>query len=335
MPEYSSFFDSTEDDPRIYQSADWAEYMRQVMGGMEGRDVIGTGVSRYDYEKENNLLVSVPGNNMTSVLGAGAAFIDGRFYKNDSALSLSHNVADPTNDRLDTIVLRLDMSSDARNIRAFVKQGTPATNPVAPTPVWYDTVKEIQVATVRIAAGTSFIATGSVTDTRADEEVCGYLPLHNIYRGMQIDSRGIVSQPNQSYVEVNDQVSFDTPFGEGRVSGPMPVNPIIDRQNEVSNHKFVPKAPGTYMFTCLLSLSSGIDNTQEAEVYLVINGSTSVADRVFLFSRPGISGLDNNFFGMNIKYLNAGDVVEFIVGTNNFTETIPTNYHRVSVAKMN
>ncbi|MDZ5711667.1 hypothetical protein [Jeotgalibacillus haloalkalitolerans] len=335
MAEYSAFFDSTAEDQRIYQSADWAEYMQQVIGGLEARDAIGTGVSRYGYEGVNNLLVSVSGSNMNSIVGAGAAFINGRFYKNTDPLSLTHDVADPTNDRIDTIVLRLDLSVNARYIRAFVKKGVPAASPNPPGITVNDTIKEIQIAQVRISAGVSFIASGSVTDTRADETVCGYLPLHNFYRGQKIDSRGIVTLPNQSYVEVNDQDSFNTPAGEGRLSQTLALNPIIDRQNEVAADRFTPKASGTYFFSCLVSLLGGLVDTQELEVYLVINNQTEISDRVYLFSRPGISSIDNNFFGSNVKYLNAGDVVEMRIATNNITVPIATAYHRVSVAKLN
>lgn len=67
---------------------------------------------------------------------AGEAMVRGHYYTSDATESLALATADATNDRIDTIVLRLDPT--ANSIVLAVKTGTPAGSPVAPTLVQTD-----------------------------------------------------------------------------------------------------------------------------------------------------------------------------------------------------
>ncbi|MED4017003.1 hypothetical protein [Sutcliffiella cohnii] len=154
MEKYS-FFDSIVDDVRFYNADDYANYFRQFLS---------TGV--YKHEDSTNLSVTASGNGMTTTLNIGSAFIEGYLYQNTESLELTHDAAEATTDRIDTIVLRLDKSADNRYIRAFVKKGTPSINPVAPNLTETSLVKEIRIVDVLIVAGKSFIEQSQVTDKR-------------------------------------------------------------------------------------------------------------------------------------------------------------------------
>lgn len=62
---------------------------------------------------------------------AGEAMVQGHYYISTTAEELALATADPTNPRIDTVVLRLDPV--ANSIVLAVKTGTPAGSPVAPT----------------------------------------------------------------------------------------------------------------------------------------------------------------------------------------------------------
>lgn len=84
---------------------------------------------------------------------------------NDATVTLAITTADPTNPRIDRVVLTVNDSyySGATNNVAFqVIAGTPAGSPVAPaTPA-----NSISLATVAVAAGALSIGSGDITDTR-------------------------------------------------------------------------------------------------------------------------------------------------------------------------
>lgn len=58
-------------------------------------------------------------------VGAGSAIINGYWYKLDSVKTLA--IASGTSEHTDTVVLRLDLGSEARNITAVYKSGTSLT----------------------------------------------------------------------------------------------------------------------------------------------------------------------------------------------------------------
>lgn len=94
---------------------------------------------------------------------AGQAMVRGHYYISDATESLALATADATNDRLDTVVLRLDPS--ANSIVLAVKTGTPAGSPSAPTLVQTDAgIFEQPLANVLVPA-TSGVPT-TITDRR-------------------------------------------------------------------------------------------------------------------------------------------------------------------------
>lgn len=87
-----------------------------------------------------------------------------QFY-NDAAASLSITTANPTNPRIDRVVVTVNdsyYSGASNNVTFQVLAGTPAGSPVAPaTPVM-----SISLATIAVAAGATSILNASITDTR-------------------------------------------------------------------------------------------------------------------------------------------------------------------------
>ncbi|MCM1295671.1 MAG: hypothetical protein NC311_09030, partial [Muribaculaceae bacterium] len=75
--------------------------------------------------------------------------------------------------RIDTVVVRLDLSRAVRNIVLDVVTGTPAENPVAPNLTRDDTVWELGLANVYVTAGATIVAQSDITDTRMDSARCG------------------------------------------------------------------------------------------------------------------------------------------------------------------
>jgi len=87
-----------------------------------------------------------------------------QFY-NDAATQLSVTTADPTNPRIDRVVVTVNDSyytGATNNVTFTVVAGTPAGSPTAPaTPT-----NSISLATIAVAAGATSILNANITDTR-------------------------------------------------------------------------------------------------------------------------------------------------------------------------
>ena len=71
-------------------------------------------------------------NNMTVTVGTGGAHIEGAMYVNTAPLSLTVEAANASLNRIDRVVLQFNTSVSVRSVRALIRTGTAATNPVAP-----------------------------------------------------------------------------------------------------------------------------------------------------------------------------------------------------------
>lgn len=116
-------------------------------------------------------VVNPTGLGMTLQIKAGTAFINGFWYKNSTTLPKTLEAADGLLPRIDAIVVRKTVST--RETKVFIKKGTPASSPVAPTVTRDGNVYELMLATVYIAPGTLNITNANITDTRMNESVCG------------------------------------------------------------------------------------------------------------------------------------------------------------------
>ncbi|MCF8018198.1 MAG: hypothetical protein K9L62_02245 [Vallitaleaceae bacterium] len=156
MAEKSRFFDVelvvNGVPDREYPAKDYADYFDTL---------VSTGVFA---EQLDSLELTGSGNAMQTILAPGKAFIKGYYYENDSPLTLTHEFPDPTQNRTDLVILRMDKRVENRYVKAFVITGTPGMG--SPELVLSDDVYEIAIAEVLIIAGKSFIDTTEVTDAR-------------------------------------------------------------------------------------------------------------------------------------------------------------------------
>ena len=158
--ESSRFFNSVPGDERFYAAAEYAEYFAQIISS----GVLSLG---------SNLQVSVSGTNMQTTIADGYAWIDGYSYKVEGGHTLVHAAAHATLDRIDRVVLRLNLLPEARSIQAMIRVGTPAGSPQPPALVRTGDIYELSLACVLVKAGLSTIVPGNVTDERSNVAVCG------------------------------------------------------------------------------------------------------------------------------------------------------------------
>lgn len=131
---------------------------------------------------------------MNVSVATGGMPIQGRYFEvHTAAEQRAISTADPTNPRIDRVVVKLDNSSGVRSVTLAVKAGTPAASPTPPTLQRDGTVWELSLAQVYVAAGATSISAANITDERSNETVCGYTPRTPdiVHRGAQKDMTGL------------------------------------------------------------------------------------------------------------------------------------------------
>ncbi len=109
------------------------------------------------------LEVDAAGVGLAVDVAAGQAMVRGHFYISTDTETRALSVADPANDRIDTVILRLDPV--ANTVLLAVKTGTPDAAPVAPALVQTDGgVFEQPLANVLVPANAG--TPGTITDRR-------------------------------------------------------------------------------------------------------------------------------------------------------------------------
>ena len=129
------------------------------------------------YAKDSNFAVSITGTRQITI-APGLAWINYDDFKGVSACSreavnLIVPDADSTLPRIDRVVLQFDTAANLTAVK--LKPGTPAAAPEPPTILQNHNQYELGLCTVSVPAGSSVITAADITDTRADDAVCGVM----------------------------------------------------------------------------------------------------------------------------------------------------------------
>lgn len=181
----SGFFDSVNGD-RTYD----ADQMSNYFDGL-----VSDGV----YETIGDRFLVTAGDGMRVKVGSGRAIIQSRWVKNDAEVQLTLDPSNASLNRMDAIVLRLDKT--ARTISLVVKKGTAVDGvPSMPAITRNDTVYELYLATVYVAAGAPRV--GTITDLRPSS-YCGWVT--GVVK--QVDTSDLFLQYEQAYAEMYERFS--------------------------------------------------------------------------------------------------------------------------------
>ena len=170
MAEKYGFFNSVNGD-RIYDASDVANF-----------------ISRYFTNGIFNNSMQVTANdNMTVTVATGNANINGYAYDLQDALTLDISDPDQTLSRIDSVVIRLDLTN--RQISTQIIEGNYATTPSQPAITRSNTIYDLRLANISVPVGATRITADMITDTRFGED-CG-----NVVQAVQsLDTSDIFAQ---------------------------------------------------------------------------------------------------------------------------------------------
>lgn len=130
------------------------------------------------YSAEEDFSVTAQGG-LSVQVSAGQAWVRPARFKGRSIImeqpgTLTLTAADAVRSRIDRIVLRYDAA--AKKTSLVVLDGTPGSAaPAAPAISRTELVYDLCLAEIRRPAGSTAVTTADITDTRADETVCGVM----------------------------------------------------------------------------------------------------------------------------------------------------------------
>lgn len=146
----SGFFPSVEGDRK---------YTAEQFGAMFN-GVISDGIFS---SVGDGFAVSADGT-MVITVGSGRGWFNLSWIKNDADITVTVDTADPTNDRIDTLVIKVDKTAGVRASSIEIVKGTPAATPVAPTLTDTASVFYKPLADIYVTAASSVIDSGDLTN---------------------------------------------------------------------------------------------------------------------------------------------------------------------------
>lgn len=123
--------------------------------------------------ESTNLQVIADEESMNLIVKPGYVIIEGALKHFDDDVKIKIPTSDTTNPRIDTIVARLNLNEEIRDIVIDVLQGTPAAEPTVPELTRTTSYYEVGLADVFVDVGTIQISQANVTDTRLHNSRCG------------------------------------------------------------------------------------------------------------------------------------------------------------------
>lgn len=130
------------------------------------------------YSADEDFAVTANGD-LTVTVSAGQAWVHPARFRGRSIImeqpeTVTLTAADAVRSRIDRLVLRYDAA--AKKTSLTVLTGTPdSASPTAPEITRTALVYDLSLATITRKAGSSAITAADITDTRADEDVCGVM----------------------------------------------------------------------------------------------------------------------------------------------------------------
>lgn len=155
----------------------------------------------------------VQSSGMNVVVKAGKGMVNSHWFYITSDTSMAISSSDVILNRIDAVVIRMD--SSARTITLAIKEGTLATNPVAPTLTRSDSIYEIALAYVNVNKNATSINSSMITDTRSNNDLCGWIvgiinqmdttTLFNQYQTAQDDFINTQTKAFDTWFETNKE----------------------------------------------------------------------------------------------------------------------------------
>ena len=273
------------------------------------------------YSAEEDFSVTAQGG-LSVQVSAGQAWVHPARFKGRSIImeqptTVVLTEADPVRSRIDRVVLRYDAA--AKKTRLQVLDGTPGSAaPAAPAISRTELVYDLCLAEIRRPAGSTAVTAADITDTRADETVCGVMrdgvtgiptaQLQKQVKAMldslqaEVDSRSFYTR-----AEVDALLKSANPFPVGSIyqstQATSPAALFGGTWQEIAQNRVLMGA--SYAHVAGTTVEAGLPNITGSFVANVRNGRNAVSGAFTASDRTGATGADNSDAGIYTYSLDA------------------------------
>jgi hypothetical protein len=196
----SDFFTAQETEPGVYDREYSAEIFANRFAKMFSTGVVVDGGGLLTTELEVSLV-----SGMDVQIAVGYALINGYAFEiYGAAEELTVEAADPSNPRIDRVILELDTAT-ARAITHKILKGTAAASPSAPALTQTDELYQISLAQILVSAGATSILGGDITDERDDDTLCGLAQVQAGYSAPTGYEAALIQVDNDNFERVNGE----------------------------------------------------------------------------------------------------------------------------------
>lgn len=158
------FFNSINGD-RKYNAEDMTNpYKRIVSNGV---------FAKPDGSQSTDMQVVANGG-LSVRVKAGEGMFNGKWAKLDADMVVDLSTPNPTNPRIDSVIVRIDSSAEIRAGSVIYREGVAAANPIPPVLENNEYVKEYRLANIRVEANATDLSQAKITDRRPSDE-CGFV----------------------------------------------------------------------------------------------------------------------------------------------------------------
>lgn len=161
------------------------------------KDLVSNGV----FPNPSTQLQVLASSGMTVSVSTGGGLFGNGWAYNDAPVLLTLDPAEATLNRIDAIVVKRDESELVRDTILYVKKGTPASTPTAPSMTRDGYVDEYCLAQIYVGAKVTQITQAEITDTRPDTNVCGWVT-------------GLIKQVDTSTLFIQWETAYEQKFHE-------------------------------------------------------------------------------------------------------------------------
>ena len=269
------------------------------------------------YSAEEDFAVTAQGG-LSVQVSAGQAWVHPARFKGRSIImeqptTVVLTEADPVRSRIDRVVLRYDAA--AKKTRLQVLDGTPGSAaPAAPAISRTELVYDLCLAEIRRPAGSTAVTAADITDTRADETVCGVMrdgvtgiPTGTLVQQWKAVIESMRGGSFYTRAEVDALLKSVNPFPVGSIyQSTDPTSPAAlfgGSWEEIASERVLMGASSTH--AAGTTVRAGLPNITGSFVANVRNGRNAVSGAFTASDRTGATGADNSDAGIYTYSLDA------------------------------
>lgn len=269
------------------------------------------------YSAEEDFAVTAQGG-LSVQVSAGQAWVHPARFKGRSIImeqptTVVLTEADPVRSRIDRIVLRYDAA--AKKTRLQVLDGTPGSAaPAAPEISRTELVYDLCLAEIKRPAGSTSVTAADITDTRADETVCGVMrdgvtgiPTGTLVQQWKAVIESMRGGSFYTRAEVDALLKSVNPFPVGSIyQSTDPTSPAAlfgGSWEEIASERVLMGASSTH--AAGTTVRAGLPNITGSFVANVRNGRNAVSGAFTASDRTGATGADNSDAGIYTYSLDA------------------------------